>query len=59
MSESLTVRVESPATPQNRAFYPALDGFRAIAFLLVFLHHYLSLPWGWSGVDLFFVLSGF
>ena len=40
-------------------FYPALDGFRAVAFLMVFLHHYLSLPWGWSGVDLFFVLSGF
>lgn len=43
----------------HRAFYPALDGFRAIAFLMVFLHHYMQLPWGWAGVDLFFVLSGF
>jgi peptidoglycan/LPS O-acetylase OafA/YrhL len=43
----------------KRAFYPALDGFRAIAFLAVFLHHYMHLAWGWSGVDLFFVLSGF
>ena len=45
--------------PENRAFYPALDGIRAIAFLLVFFQHYRKLPWGWTGVDLFFVLSGF
>ena len=45
--------------PENRAFYPALDGIRAIAFLMVFGQHYLQIPWGWTGVDLFFVLSGF
>jgi peptidoglycan/LPS O-acetylase OafA/YrhL len=37
----------------------ALDGVRALAFLLVFFHHALQLPLGWVGVDLFFVMSGF
>jgi len=45
--------------PENRAFYPALDGLRAIAFLMVFFQHYMDMAWGWTGVNLFFVLSGF
>jgi|ERR1017187_5632891 peptidoglycan/LPS O-acetylase OafA/YrhL len=53
---------------------PALDGFRGLAILLVLFYHYTwsklehgwvyviackVFPLSWSGVDLFFVLSGF
>jgi peptidoglycan/LPS O-acetylase OafA/YrhL len=57
--------------PQGRL--PELDGLRGMAILLVLVGHYFAVPgagavrflngyWfrlGWTGVDLFFVLSGF
>ncbi len=36
-----------------------LDGLRGIAFLMVFFFHIHWAQWGWPGVQLFFVLSGF
>ena len=41
---------------------PELDGIRGIAIAMVVAHHYFFIPpvgMLWSGVDLFFVLSGF
>jgi peptidoglycan/LPS O-acetylase OafA/YrhL len=57
----------------QEGFIPALDGLRGIAIILVMLHHFTYyrpesgidahiasvLFFGWAGVDLFFVLSGF
>jgi len=57
----------------HAGFIPSLDGLRGIAILLVMLHHFTHfeqttgfdgpigsvLAFFWTGVDLFFVLSGF
>lgn len=43
----------------SRQYVPALDGLRAVAIGLVFAFHLDIIYFGWLGVQLFFVLSGF
>ena len=47
--------------PRSLEYNPALDGVRGIAVVLVVLFHFLpnAFPFGYVGVDLFFVLSGY
>ncbi|MER3497839.1 MAG: hypothetical protein C4308_04005 [Chitinophagaceae bacterium] len=63
MIESLSKTTALNEKSSLRPHYPALDGLRGLAILLVvFLHNFGFLHYfffGWLGVDLFFVLSGF
>ncbi len=58
----------------SERYYPALDGLRGVAALMIVWYHFLlfvpmhgvvlsfltkAFGFGWAGVDLFFVLSGF
>ncbi len=48
-------------SPGAREYRPEIDGLRAVAVLSVVAFHYgvRSIPGGFTGVDIFFVLSGY
>lgn len=54
------IRADITAT---KIYFPALEGMRGVAISLVVLYHCFSFTglfrFGWIGVDMFFVLSGF
>jgi peptidoglycan/LPS O-acetylase OafA/YrhL len=60
---SLQLNDKSNAKFSIGDYFPALDGLRGLAILMIILYHnfdFLSFTYPtWSGVDLFFVLSGF
>lgn len=49
------------ARRRENTYFPAIDGLRAIAVLAVMIFHLApaALPGGFSGVDIFFVISGY
>lgn len=49
----------NPTAPTSDGRISGLDGLRVLAVLTVLLYHQKLVPFGWAGVQFFFVLSGY
>jgi len=60
-SQRERLSTDSPPGEARFAYVPAVDGLRALAVLAVIVFHLrpARLPGGFTGVDIFFVISGF
>jgi peptidoglycan/LPS O-acetylase OafA/YrhL len=56
---SLNKSSASPATPATTGYVSELDALRGLAMTGVVAQHCKLMPFGWTGVWLFFVISGF
>lgn len=58
---SISLSMNFPQFPERLDYRPDIDGMRAIAVLAVVIFHLFpkSLPAGFIGVDIFFVISGY
>jgi peptidoglycan/LPS O-acetylase OafA/YrhL len=59
LSQATAPSLTMPQQEARHGRLAPLDGLRGIAVFLVILFHWKYLPFGWSGVWLFFTLSGF
>ena len=63
MLRSPELKTIAPPAAENHLHYKGLNGLRGVAVLMVLVQHYIVLAarfeWGWIGVRIFFVLSGF
>jgi peptidoglycan/LPS O-acetylase OafA/YrhL len=64
ITKTALIQMGEPAAPVSRTRrIPQLDGLRGLAILLVVSQHYFgflaAFSFGWVGLDLFFVLSGY
>ena len=63
--EKASVRIPAAQKHDKAPFYPQLNGWRFVFVFFVLIHHwgpqhfFEQYRFGWLGVDLFFVLSGF
>lgn len=59
MADAANVRMSARAPPENARALPEIDALRGVAVILLLALHCGVLRYGWIGVWLFFVISGF